>query len=62
MNSTAGANASRVSELAELLATGLMRLWARKSSQKPTKCKESSLHISPAKSGDPKPVTWRGFD
>jgi len=44
---------SRIAEIAELLTAGLMRLRARKSSPILADSKESSLHISPAKSGHP---------
>lgn len=49
-------------EIAEILATGLMRLRARKSSAISADSEESSLHISPAKSGHPDPVTRRNRD
>jgi hypothetical protein len=42
----------RLSEIAEILALGLMRLEARKSSRKPTRSEESSLHFSADQSGD----------
>jgi hypothetical protein len=38
-------------EIAQLLAIGLLRLEARKSSQKPAEFGESSLHFSPDQSG-----------
>jgi hypothetical protein len=41
----------RLDEIAEILAIGLTRLEARKSSRKPTKFGESSLHLSPNQSG-----------
>jgi hypothetical protein len=41
----------RLSEIAEILAVGLTRLEARKSSRKPTEFGESSLHFSPDQSG-----------
>jgi hypothetical protein len=40
-----------LTEIAEILAAGLMRLEARKSSRKPTEFGESSLHFSPDQSG-----------
>ena len=43
--------ASSVQETAEILATGLTRLEARKSSRKPTELGESLLHFSPDQSG-----------
>jgi hypothetical protein len=43
----------RVAEIATLLATGLMRLQARKSSRIVPERGESSLHFSAAESGDP---------
>jgi hypothetical protein len=42
----------RLREIAEILALGLMRLEARKSSRKPAEFGESSLHLSPDQSGD----------
>ena len=41
----------RISEIAEILAAGLTRLEARKSSRKPAEFGESSLHFSPDQSG-----------
>lgn len=41
----------RLAEIAEILAAGLMRLEARKSSELPAHCGESSLHFSPEQSG-----------
>jgi hypothetical protein len=61
----AGPNASRsgpltpsqrLDEIAEILAAGLMRLGARKSSQLSADCGESSLHISPDQSGRASPA------
>jgi hypothetical protein len=43
----------RTAEIAALLAAGLMRLRARKSSRIATDSGESSLHFSAAESGDP---------
>jgi hypothetical protein len=45
--------ADRISETASVLALGLMRLRARKSSRIAPERGESSLHFSAAKSGDP---------
>jgi hypothetical protein len=45
----------RMSEIAEILADGLMRLEARKSSRKPADFGESSLHFSPNQSGGVRP-------
>jgi hypothetical protein len=42
-----------ISEIGEILAAGLMRLEARKSSQTSAASGESSLDISPAESGHP---------
>jgi hypothetical protein len=42
----------RLSEIAELLATGLSRLETRKSSRKSADFGESSLHFTPDQSGD----------
>jgi hypothetical protein len=46
-------SADAIIELAEILATGLMRLQARKSSEVCSDSGESSLHISAGKSGHP---------
>ena len=43
--------AERLGEIAEILAAGLMRLRARKSSQLSAEDGESSLHFMPAESG-----------
>jgi hypothetical protein len=51
-----------VAEIAEILAIGLMRLLARKSSPFSADGQESSLHISPAKSGHPDLVVRREPD
>jgi len=48
----AGWDAGRAAEVAELLALGLTRLMARKSSEFSPHTGESSLHSSPAQSGD----------
>ena len=42
----------RLAEIAEILAIGLSRLEARKSSRKSADFGESSLHFTPAQSGD----------
>ena len=47
----------RVSEIAEILAVGLTRLEARKSSGKPAEFGESSLHFSPEQSGGVPPYS-----
>jgi len=52
----------QIAEIAEILVAGLMRLWARKSSPVFANGKESSLHISPAKSGHPIPAIRRNSD
>jgi hypothetical protein len=41
-----------LTEIAEILAGGLMRLAARKSSRKSAEIGESSLHFTPDQSGD----------
>src|SRR4051812_48721958 len=41
-----------LADIAEILAAGLMRLAARKSSRKSGKIGESSLHFTPDQSGD----------
>jgi len=46
-----------VSDLAEILAAGLTRLEARKSSRKPAASGESSLHFSPDQSGGVPPCS-----
>ena len=46
-----------LTEIAEILAAGLMRLEARKSSRKPAEFGESSLHFSPDQSGDVPPYS-----
>jgi hypothetical protein len=51
----------RLSEIADILAAGLMRLAARKSSQKPAGFGESSLHFTPDQSGDPPPCSAEVF-
>jgi hypothetical protein len=47
----------RISEIAEILAAGLTRLEARKSSRKPPEFGESSLHFSPDQSGGVPPYS-----
>lgn len=51
--------AERLSEISEILAVGLTRLAARKSSRKPTVFGESSLHFSLNQSGD-RPIPVNG--
>jgi hypothetical protein len=48
---TESAHGNEVCEIAEILAAGLMRAFARKSSLISANPEESSLHISPAESG-----------
>jgi hypothetical protein len=43
---------ARIAEIGEILAIGLSRLEARKSSRKPAEFGESSLHFTPDQSGD----------
>jgi hypothetical protein len=47
----------RISEIAEILAVGLTRLAARKSSRKPAEFGESSLHFTLEQSGDALPFS-----
>jgi hypothetical protein len=47
--------AKRLDEIAEILAAGLMRLWARKSSPKSADFGESSLALSGHQSGHADP-------
>ena len=47
----------RIAEIAEILAVGLTRLEARKSSRKPAEFGESSLHFSPDQSGGVPPCS-----
>lgn len=54
--------ASELSELAEILAIGLMRLSARKSSAKPVDIGESSLDFTGHQSGHPQPSTAGELD
>jgi hypothetical protein len=53
---------SQIPEIAEILATGLGRLLAKKSSGKPAKTGEGSLDFSAAESGHPTPVDGRFAD
>ena len=46
-----------LAEIAEILAAGLMRLEARKSSRKPAEFGECSLHFSPDQSGGVPPYS-----
>jgi len=46
-----------LTEIAEILTAGLVRLEARKSSQKPAEFRESSLHFSPDQSGGEPPYS-----
>lgn len=52
-------SADRLAEIAEILAAGLVRLSARKSSAKAGALRESSLDFSPDQSGHP-PLMTRG--
>lgn len=52
----------RLGEIAAILAAGLMRLVARKSSQILPHIGESSLDFSATESGHPTPVNWRKSD
>jgi hypothetical protein len=47
----------RLSEIADILAAGLTRLEARKSSRKSAEFGESSLHFTPDQSGDAPPCS-----
>jgi hypothetical protein len=47
----------RLSEIAEILAAGLTRLEALKSSRKSDEIGESSLHFTPDQSGDAPPCS-----
>ena len=53
---------ARIGEIAEILAAGLMRLMARKSSPISADPGESSLDLSAAESGHPTPVERRISD
>lgn len=50
----------RLAELTEILAAGLMRLEARKSSRMSEDLGESSLHFAPDQSGDAIDVSLEG--
>jgi hypothetical protein len=54
---TDSTNYRRLDEIAEILAAGLTRLGARKSSRKPAEFGESSLHFSPDQSGGVPPCS-----
>ena len=54
--------AERIAEIAEILAAGLMRLHARKSSHLSPDAGDSLLHISPGQSGHPNPDHRRTSD
>jgi len=51
-----------INEIAEVLAVGLMRLQARKSSQISANTEESSLDFTASESGHPTPETRRKSD
>jgi hypothetical protein len=55
-------SADRITEIAELLAIGLMRVLARKSSGYSPNAGESSLHLPPEQSGHPTPLDRRIAD
>lgn len=57
-----GGGMHRHAELAEILAAGLMRLWAQQSNQIPALNAENSLDISVAESGHPTPAQGRMAD
>jgi len=52
----------RLGEIADVLATGLMRVLARKSSGKSNQTGDCSLDFSPTESGHSKPVSGRTMD
>ena len=52
----------RIAEICEILAAGLMRVAARKSSEVCAGSGESSLHFSPDQSGHPTPSRRRISD
>ena len=54
--------ARAIAEIAEILAAAFMRVRAAKSSAIFADSEESSLHMSPAKSGDPVPATGSSAD
>lgn len=58
---TDAAGGERLSEIAEILAAGLMRVEARKSSRKSAEFGESSLHFTPDQSGDAPPCSAEVF-
>jgi hypothetical protein len=51
----------RLYEIAEILAGGVSRLTARKSSRKSAEFGESSLHLTPDQSGDEPPCSAEVF-
>ena len=51
----------RIDEIGEILAIGLTRLKARKSSRKTAEFGESSLHFTPEQSGDAPPCSDEVF-
>jgi hypothetical protein len=51
----------RIPEIAEILAGGVSRLAARKSSRKSAEFGESSLHFTPDQSGDAPPCSAEVF-
>jgi hypothetical protein len=55
-------SSKHLTEIAEILAAGLMRVVARKSSPIAADSGETSLDISPAESGHPTPVNRRTTD
>jgi hypothetical protein len=50
-------SSDRLDEIADILAAGLSRLEARKSSRKSAEIGESSLHFTPDQSGDASPCS-----
>jgi hypothetical protein len=61
-NNEVSAATERIAEIAEILAVGLMRVMARKSSGYSTDTGESSLHISARQSSHPTPMDRRMAD
>jgi hypothetical protein len=61
MAETDAEGSQRLSEIAEILAAGLSRLVARKSSRKTAETGESSLHFTPDRSGDAPPCSAEVF-
>lgn len=55
---TSPAFEDRIAEIAEILATGLTRLWRVKSTPKSTDNRESSLDFSPDQSRHPTSRKW----